>query len=246
MPFGRFLSIAIASLLCAAAAFGCSMAGCLNDGDELRPTFTILVTHAEKPLAGVSFHIIAKGTERFSGTTDEAGIVRVEKLTPGLYWLNGEILGTGVAYTCFHVSLRPSRTAKRTLTYKWGDDATSTSRIAGVLVDSQPGKGGTPIWNLIHRTDVPIVGASLKLQDPITGANYVASSDRDGKFSFEALPDGIYVMHIEGGVAGDRGYDATDEVISLDASASHNWLEFRRREAGGGSCGGTELELKNN
>jgi hypothetical protein len=246
MPFGRYLSIAILPLVCASAALGCSMAGCLNNGDEMRPTFTILVTHGDKPLAGVGFHVIAKGAEQFSGVTDEKGIIQIPKLLPGLYWLNGDLLGTGVVYTCFQVGEKPSRRAKTKLTYSWGDEATGTSRIAGRLVDSQPGKGGTPIWNLVHRADVPIVGAELRLQDPIMHAIYQASSDQGGRFSFEGVPSGTYVLHIEGGAAGDRNYDATDQLIRLDDSATRNFLVFKRRDGGGGSCGGTELDLESN
>jgi hypothetical protein len=220
----------------------CSMAGCLNNGDEMRPTFAILVTHEDKPLAGANFHIVAKGVERFSGVTDETGIVHIKKLAPGLYWLIGDLLGTGVVYTCFHVSASPSRKAKIRLTYTWGDEAPATSRIAGRLVDSQPGKGGTPIWNLVHRVEVPIVGA--RLQDPITHAVYLASSDPEGRFSLAGLPSGTYVLHLEGGEAGDRTYDATDQLINLVPSATRNWLVFKRSDGGGGSCGGTELDLQ--
>jgi hypothetical protein len=92
--------------------------------------------------------------------------------------------------------------------------------------------------------EVPIVGAGLRLQDPITHAIYLASSGQDGRFSFEGIPSGTYVLHIEGGAAGDRGYDATDQLINLDASASRNWLVFKRSEGGGGSCGATELDLQ--
>jgi hypothetical protein len=246
MPFGRYVSIAILPLVCVSAALGCSLAGCLNNGDEMRSTFTILVTHGDKPLAGVNFHVMAKGVEQFSGVTDENGIVHVSKLPPGLYWLNGDLLGTGVVYTCFHVGEKPPRTAKTKLTYSWGDDAPGTSRIAGKLVDSQPGKGGTPIWNLVHRADVPIVGAGLKLQDPITHAIYVASSDQDGRFFFEGVPSGTYVLHIEGGAAGDRNYDATDQLVQLDDGATRNFLVFKRSDGGAGSCGGTELDLQDN
>src|SRR5271166_336294 len=109
MRLGRFASIAILPLVYSDAALGCSMAGCMNNGDEMRPTFTIVVTHDDKPLAGVSFHVVAKGADRFSGLTDEKGIIHVPKLQPGPYWLNGDLLGTGVIYTCFHVGDKPSR-----------------------------------------------------------------------------------------------------------------------------------------
>jgi len=246
MLFGRYTSIAILQLVYSSAALGCSMAGCTNNGEEMRPTFTIVVTHDDKPLSGVTFHVTAKGTDQFSGSTDEKGIIRVSKLPPGLYWLNGDLLGTGVVYTCFHVAERPSRRAKFKLSYTWGDEAPGTSRIAGSLVDSQPGKGGAPIWNLVHRMDVPIVGASLSLRDPITHAIYLASSDQDGRFSFEGVASGTYVLHIDGGAAGDRIYDATDQLIRLDNTSTRSFLLFKRREGGGGSCGGTELDLQNN
>jgi hypothetical protein len=238
------LAVVTALLSFHSTSAACSLAGCLNDGDEMRPSFTITVTHDDRPLAGVSFHIVGKGAEQFSGITDDRGTIHVQELAPGLYWLSGDLLGTGVVHTCFHVSAKPSKTAKSKLPYAWGDEAPATSRIAGILVDSQPGKGGTPIWNLVHRMDVPVASAELRLQDPITHAVYTTRSDQQGKFSFEALPSGTYVLHIEGGSAGERAYDATDETIKLASSANFDWLLFKTSEAAGGSCGGTELELQ--
>jgi hypothetical protein len=217
------------------------MAGCLNDGDEMRPTFTIIVTHDEKPLAGVNFHIVAKGAEQFSGITDDQGSIHVQTLAPGLYWLNGDLLGTGVVYTCFHVSAKPSRKAKIRLTYTWGDEGPATSKIAGRLVASQPGKGGTPIWNLTHRIDVPIAGAGLTLRDPISHAVYLTTSDQDGHFFFEGLPSGTYVLHIEGGSAREFTYDPTDSVVELTNTAKLGELLFRGGPSG---CGRNELELQ--
>jgi hypothetical protein len=217
----------------------CSMAGCLNNGDEVRPTFTIVVTHDERPLAGVNFHIAAKGAEMFSGVTDDRGTIHVQALAPGLYWLNGDLLGTGVVYTCFHVSAKPSRKAKIRLSCAWGDESPASSRIAGRLVASQPGKGGTPIWNLTHRVDMPISGASLTLRDPISHAVYIMTSDQDGHFFFDGLPNGTYVLHIEGGSAGEFTYDPTDSVVKLDNTARRGELLFKSGLSG---CGGSELE----
>jgi hypothetical protein len=241
MQFRRSLFVVIIPLFYASAALGCSMGGCLNNGDEIRPTFAILVTHDDKPLAGVDFHITAKGTEQFSGVTDETGTVHVQKLTPGLYWLKGDILGTGVVETCFHVSAKPSKKANIKLIYTWGDEAPGTRRIAGRLVVSQPAKGGTPIWNLTHRTDTPLVGAGLKLHDPVSHAVYATTSDEDGHFSFEALPDGTYVLHIEGGSADEFTYDPEDLVIKLANGAKRSELLFKGGPSG---CGGNELALQ--
>jgi hypothetical protein len=240
MPFGRYVSILIFPLICVPVTQGCSMVGCANNGDEVRPTFTIAVTHDDKPLAGVSFHVRAKGTEQFSGITDETGSIHVPKLAPGLYWLSGEILGTGVVYTCFHVGDKQSRKAKARLTYTWGDEASATTRIAGRLVVSQPAKGGTPIWNLTHKVEVPLAAAGLTLHDPVSPATYMTTSDKDGHFSFEGLPNGTYVLHIEGGSADGFTYDPADSVINLANGAKRSELLFNGGPSG---CGGNELAL---
>lgn len=241
MPSRHYVSTVIFTLIFASAALGCSMAGCVNNGDEVRPTFTISVTHDDKPLAGVSFHVLAKGTEQFSGVTDDTGSIHVAKLPPGLYWLKGEIFGTGVVYTCFHVSEKPSRKAKTGLNYTWGDEAPASTRIAGRLVVSQPAKGGTPIWNLTHRVDVPLAAANLILHDPVSHASYMTTSDKDGHFFFEGLPEGTYVLHIDGGSADGFTYDPTDSVMKLTSSAQRSELLFRGGPSG---CGGNELALE--
>jgi hypothetical protein len=216
------------------------MAACLNNGDEMRPAFKILVRHRDKPLAGVTFHIVTKGVEQFSPTSDETGTVHIQGLSPGEYWLRGDFMGTGVVYTCFHVKTKPSKSAKAGLNYEWGDDAPATSRIAGRLVDSQPAKGGTPIWNLTHRVDVPMAGAGLTLRDPVTHAIYSTTSDQDGRFSVEGPPNGTYVLHIEGGGTGDHTYDPTDSVIELSNNAKRSELLFKGGPSG---CGGNGLGL---
>ena len=236
-------TLAFTSHCIAIPANACSMAGCLGHGVEMRQNFVVLVTHAGKPLSGVSVHISGNG-KQFTLFTASEGEVSVADLASGDYWLDVQLLGISAAYQCFHVADRPTRRAKRKLTYDWGDEAPATQRIAGRLIDSQPSKAGSPLWNLLHRVDVPIIGASLKLQDPTTGAIYTGTSDNQGGFAFESIPDGTYVLHIEGGSAGDRGYDATDQLISLSPQASRNALLLTRRDAGGGSCGGTSLELR--
>lgn len=106
---------------------------------------------------------------------------------------------------------------------------------------SQPAKGGTPIWNLTHRVDVPIVGAGLTLRDPISHAVYMTTSDQDGHFFFEGLPNGTYVLHIEGGSAGEFTYDPANSVVELTNIAKRGELLFKGGPSG---CGGNELALQ--
>lgn len=225
------------------------MAGCLDRGIEMRSDFTVKIRHADKPLPGTTVEITGPqgtgGAKKFTVKTDKDGIARITNLAPGDYWLNAEYLYIGAAYHCFHVNERPSRKAKRNLAYDWGDLAPGTRRIAGKLLDSQAGKGGTPIWNLLHRVDVPIVAAKLTLQNATTRAVYHTTSDANGAFAFDGIPNGTYVLHIDAGkVEPDRDYEASDHLVSLGSTAKRNSLLLKRQEASGGSCGGTSLELQ--
>ena len=238
-------AVAAASLfsLISVPSNACSLAGCLNDGVEASQHFTVTFKHDGKPLAGVSVEITGEGQEQFSGLTSTDGKVRLT-LLPGHYWIKAGLLGISAAYECFHINQQSSKSAKRKFTYEWGDLAPATRRIAGKRVDSQPRKDGTPLWNLLHRIDVPITGASLRLQDPISGSAYTTLSDSSGVFVFDLIPPATYVLHVEGGAAGDRGYDATDVLIELNPKARRDELVMTRREGGGGSCSGSSLELQ--
>jgi Carboxypeptidase regulatory-like domain len=215
----------------------------------MHANFTVKIRHADEPLSGATVEITgpqgSSSAKKFTVTTDNDGVARITNLAPGDYWLNAEYLDIGAAYHCFHINERPSRNAKSNLTYDWGDLAAGTRHIAGKLLDSQPGKGGTPIWNLLHTVDVPIVAAKLTLRDTTTKAVYHATSDANGAFSFDGIPNGTYVLHIDAGtIEPGRTYEASEHLISLSSTAKYNSLVLKRQEAGGGGCGGTGLELQ--
>jgi hypothetical protein len=235
-------------VLVAIPARACSMAGCLGRGIEIRRDFAVRIHHADKPLAGARIEITgpegASGEKKFTVMTDRNGIARITNLAPGDYWLNADYLGIGAAYHCFHVNERPSRKAKRDLRYDWGDLAPGTRYIAGRMVDSQPGKSGNPLSDLLHRVDVPIVAARLTLRNATTGDVYHTTSDASGAFAFDAIPDGTYVLHVDAGKEPDRDYEASDHLVRLGPTAKSSSLLLERRESGGGSCGGTTLDLQ--
>lgn len=235
--------------LAATPARACSAAGCLDGGVEMRRDFTVRIRNADKAIEGASVEVIgpqgSNTSKKFTVNTDKNGVARVIRLMPGEYWLNAAYLEIGAAYHCFHVNERPSRKAKRSLSYDWGDAAVVTNRVAGSLQDSQPGGGGSPLWNLTHRVDVPIVGASLKLQNAATKIVVHSTSGANGAFAFEGIANGTYVLHIDAGEVGpDRGYEASHHLINVKSMAKRSSLVLKRREAGGGSCGGTSLELR--
>jgi hypothetical protein len=224
------------------AAEACSLAGCLNDGLELQRTFVVSVKHGGKPLAGVRVGIRENGESKLSAITGPDGNARITNLVPGEYWLDTDLLGISAGSQCFHIASRASFLAKKHVAYAWGDLAPGFRRAAGRLIDSEPGRGENPIWNLIHRVEVPIREAHLRLQDPINSTAFEATSAKDGSFSFDGIPNGTYVLHVEGGQSG-RDYDNTDQLITIGPTAKRDTLLLVRRDAGGGSCGGTGLEL---
>jgi hypothetical protein len=217
----------------------------------MRRTFVVDITYGGKPLPGVAVKVRGFGGEKnnnelFSSVTARNGKVSVGDLPPGNYWLDAEFLGISADSGCFHVAPSSSRSAKKRIAYTWGDLAPGFRRMAGRLVDSEPSHGGSPIMNLIHRVDVPIAHAKMKLQNPITAAVYSTESDADGHFNFGDIPSGTYVLHVDGGiVTAGRDYESTDLLVALSDKAKWDTLLLSRREGGGGSCGGTYLELRN-
>jgi len=231
------------------STFACSAVGCLGRGVELRRNFTVTVTHEDKPLPGVSVRISGNselaGNRSFSQLTSADGTAHFANLPPGDYWIQADLLGITAGYECFHVNSSASRKAKKTRRYEWGDMPPAARLAAGRLVDSQPGKGGNPLENLLHRVDVPIAEARLELREPVIGTVYTTVSDADGHFTFDRVHSGIYVLHIAAGTApGNRAFDATDLLVRFSDTAKRSTLLLSRREPGGGSCGGTSLEIE--
>ena len=220
------------------SAAGCSLTGCVNDGIELQPTFVVTVTHDDVPLSDVMIEITGTSqignAVRLSLKTSSDGNAQVAKLAPGQYWLNASFLGISAAYQCFHVLATGSEGAKGRLNFNWGDDAPGVRRMMGHLVYSAPGKGGTPIWNLVHRVNAPIAGVNLKLLNALTGLSYTARSDENGRFDFGDIPEGTYVLHVAAGKDGDHQYPDANFVLDVAASARFDQVLLTRANTG---CG---------
>jgi hypothetical protein len=223
------------------------MVACLNSGRELRSDFIVSVTHGDKPLPGVTVQIShnAEGNHDkfFSGKTTADGTIRISKLSPGDYSLNVELLGIFADGECFHVSRHASTKAQKKVDLVWGEFPHATSQIAGSLVNSQLGKGGDPLQNRAHRVDLPISHAKLTLRSPFTDAVYEAVSDTDGHFAFSETPNGLYVLHVEGGATpGGRTFEPANLLFRLSDSAKQKMIEVKQYDPAGGSCGGWQVD----
>jgi hypothetical protein len=227
----------------------CSYTSCLGDGVELRGDFRVDVKHGGKPLPGVSIRVTRNAEddsgEALSGITTSDGTLRIENLPSGKYWLNAELLGIDAGSQCFHVAPQPSRNAKTKIKYDWGDLVPASRHIEGRFVYAEPGQGGNRLWNFMHQVEVPINAASLTLSDPFSSKTYSINSDNDGHFSFGGVPDGLYVLHIQGGIAsGGRSYESANLLIRLSKTANSDALLLKRTIADFGGCGGVDLELE--
>ena len=229
-------------------ASACSDVACVGRGLEMHGDFVVTIINDKHPLEGVMVEITryANGEPSLvlSVLTNVKGRASIRGLAPGDYWLKAQKLGILAAYHCFHVDSAPSTKAKRAVKYKWGDWAPSTARVAGTLIDCQPGRGKNPVLNVVQCTQVPVVAARFRLTNSMTGATFTTASNENGSFAFASIPSGKYVLQVEGGKALDREYDGTDQLIKVSPNAKWDSLLLTRREAAAGSCGGTSLEFR--
>lgn len=245
-PIIAFFGVLI-SLIAPTSSLACSLASCSpNGGEEMRSSFVVKVTLGTVPLAHVVTWVArfpGSDDRSFSSVTGADGIVHIEHLQPGEYWLASEYLGIGAGGICFHVNSHPSRKAKEAIAYRWGEDAPPTRQIAGKIIDPAPGEGAVYLQNIIHHVVAPIRDADFKLQNPLTGTAYTASSDSDGNFSFGEIASGTYVLHVEGG-ATPVGHELqpTDFLIRVDGTAVRDKLLLER--SGGSTCGGPYIILE--
>jgi hypothetical protein len=104
--------------------------------------------------------------------------------------------------------------AKSSLRYRWADYGVPMRYVSGTLQEWQPGNGGTPIWNLAHGITAPVAGATALLENAKTREVFRSEADIEGMFGFPRVPDGIYVLHIEGGATA-RAYEPTDMIVPV-------------------------------
>lgn len=201
-----------------------------------------MITHQDKPLSGVAVGITGNGTKNELRTGPD-GKVYISNLSSGDYWLSAELLGISAAYTCFHVNQHASRKARKALKFEWGDSPIGTRQVSGRLQVSQLGKGGTLIWNVRHKVDAPISNAKLTLKSPRNDVEYSTVSDSDGRFAFHEIPNGVYVLQIQGGATQEGDTFGPDSLLlELSPSAKLDALVMTPN-VGGGSCGGWSLTL---
>jgi hypothetical protein len=217
----------------------------------MEANFRIMIKLGRTGLHGAKVEITALPPGRLIVTelTDSSGRATIKKLPWGEYHIRVSYLGVTAGDECFHVRAQSSASARSTLRHGWGGYGVSMRAVAGSLEESQPGKGvtlmrgnggallvgegGHPILNFDHGVTVPIEGATTSLENALTREVLRSQSDDKGLFRFPAVPDGIYVLHIEGGKTA-RAYAPTDMIVPVSHTATRDSVVLTLSED---SCG---------
>ncbi len=140
----------------------------LTEGSSL--DVTVLDAESKEPVANATVNL--RGTEKRNGTTDSEGIAKLTNLVPDVYRIAVEAEGFAPKSSW----VRATKTSERKILLEKGQ------AVAGIVLDSKeaPVKGAMVIYS----------GVSGWSQQ---GARENAAiSDKDGKFSFPALPGGTF------------------------------------------------------
>jgi len=217
----------------------------------MEANFRVIIKLGRTGLHGAKVEITALPTGRLIVTelTESSGRAVIKKLPRGDYHISVSYLGVTAGDLCFHVQAQSSVSARSTLRYRWGGYGVAMRAVAGSLEEVQPGKGvtllkakdgtllagedGHPILKFDSGRTVPIEGAATYLENALTREVLRSQSNDKGMFQFAAVPDGTYVLHIEGGKTA-RTYAPTDMIVPVSHTATRDSVVLTLNEDG---CG---------
>lgn len=198
---------------------------------------TVVVTHREKPLAGIKIQVVPEGSPDpiLTKTTDAKGTVLIGGLTAGRYFLTASHEGFDVGKQWIEVSTVPNAKAKKRLKLQWADWSYQTSRVAGTLTGLVPGNTGHPLMDMVHPTATVFPGVAITLKSAFSEDERHTISDSSGAFLFDDVPEGIYILTIAGGMKSLYGdADVTRQVIDVMRGSKSDSLPLQLKDTGSG------------
>lgn len=174
----------------------------------VRPDFSVVVSHRDKPLTGVEVSVTPNpGASPFlTVSTDENGIVEVRDLPAGEYWLAASFRNIEAGRELIEVSPDTKKPRKQ-FDFHWADDSYEMRMVSGRLTGLVKGGAGHPLQDLIHPREVAHPGVAIALRNAFSDEEYRVVSDSEGAFVVSPLPPGTYILTIGGGaksIAGRR------------------------------------------
>lgn len=234
----RMRSVSLATfvvLIAVGVSFGCSKMPIqlVQVSSQLR----ITITHRGAAIAGIPVRVTREGeaaAEVFSASTDEHGAVVTGILPVGRYYLVATYLGFEAGEEWIEVVAGRSETAKSEFAFRWADDTYVVHRVDGSLSGLVPGNSGNALQNLLHPVETVYSGVRVTLKSAFSDPTYSTISDSTGRFIIDPVPDGIYLLTIEGGMmsVSGRGADETTAIVDVSHSAASGFLPMRLKDTG--------------
>lgn len=214
-------------------------------GTSLRPLelrlvscpLTVVVTHRQKPIAGIKIQIVPEGSPEpvLTSTTDAKGTVLVDVLVAGRYFLTASHEEFDAGKEWIEVVALPNAQAKKRLNIQWADWSYQTSRIAGTLTGLVRGNTGQPLMDIVHPNATVFPGVAITLKNAFSDDERHTISDSSGAFIIDDVPDGIYILTIAGGMKSLYGdADVTRQVIDVTRRANSDSLPLQLTDTGNG------------
>lgn len=204
---------------------------------------TVLVTHRDMPIAGITVSVLPENHSEpvFIGNTDSRGIVVIQKLSFGKYFVTAVHDGLEAGKDWIEVVAKPdSKTVKR-LTFEWADWSYETSRVEGTLTGHIPGNTGNKLLDIARPVETVYPGVDLTLTGAFSDDEYQTISDSSGTFLFGEVPNGIYLLRIAGGMKSVSGVgDITIIVLDVKRTSKRDSLPLQLKDTG---CYRREFEL---
>lgn len=238
---GAILQVLLLLMCCVQAAVATSVRSL-----ELRQVssrLTVVVTHRKKPIAGIKVQIIPEKRVDpvFTSSTDERGIVLIDGLAAGRYYLTASYEEFEAGKEWIEVVAVPKAKIKKRFDFQWADWSYQTRRVAGTLTGLVPGNTGHPLMDIAHPNPTVYPGVAITLKNAFAEDERHTISDSTGAFLFDHVPEGIYILTIEGGMKSIAGNaDITRQVIDVIRTGDRDSLPLELKGTG---LGGAEFEL---
>jgi hypothetical protein len=192
---------------------------------HVHSNFTVMASFRSRPLPGATVTI-----GDFVGTTGKDGALAVRGVKPGDYFVDVEYLGIAAdGEYCIHIDSNWSLTARSSLRYEWQKYEGSHVGTKGRMVEKVRRSN-----NLLDYSKpdsfIPFTDSKITLIQPLTGIKYESTPDADGRFSFESVPDGAYVLHVPP-TSSQREYGASNWLVEIDHRADRMLIELTGSEA---------------
>ncbi len=241
---GRLGIIAFVTALAGTPSLACSISYiCPHHGPAMRADLTVEVKLLGRPVPGVKITVLGSAPEGvdLEGETGPQGTLEFNRLPPGNYDFWVQKLGVPAEHGCFHVLKLRVGLERKTITHELGFGAPEVRRVAGQMVL------GDTLAGLQHPPDIVLPATKLTLQDPVSGAQFKTVTDQDGKFAFEYVPAGGYVLQADEAPVPNtsNNFVPVGLLVHVNPKATRSTIILERnRPGGGGDCFGDLLHVR--